>query len=122
MRRVAGILNHRRAGFRANGMGVWIVPEDRAQEVGYQFAKKTAVTHCYLRPTYDDWPYNIFTMVHSGRVKDCDAILAEMSQEVGVKDYTTLYSLKEYKKIRLELFTGDIARWEKENGLPPGSD
>jgi len=122
MRRVAGILNHRKAGFAANGMGVWIVPEPRVSEVGALFAGETAVTHCYLRPTYSDWPYNIFTMVHSAKVKHCDDVLAEMSARSGVKEYVTLYSHQEFKKIRLEYFTGEIAGWEKENGLKPGSD
>ncbi|MCZ7647208.1 MAG: Lrp/AsnC family transcriptional regulator [Planctomycetota bacterium] len=122
MRRVAGIMNHRVAGFRANGMGVWIVPPERAQEIGDTFAKSEAVTHCYLRPTYSDWPYNIFTMVHSGRVGQCDQVLADMSKQVGIEEYATLYSLKEYKKIRLLYFTGEIAKWERENGLPQGDD
>jgi DNA-binding Lrp family transcriptional regulator len=117
MRRVAGILNHRIAGFRANGMGVWIVPEQRVQEVGDYFATINAVTHCYLRPTYSDWPYNIFTMVHSQKVANCDGLLEDMSQKTGLKDYATLYSYKEYKKIRLLYFTDEIEAWERENGL-----
>lgn len=122
MRRVAGIMNHRLAGFRANGMGVWIVPPERAQEVGDKFAQSNAVTHCYLRPTYPDWPYNIFTMVHSGKVAQCDEVLADLSKQVGVEEYATLYSLKEYKKVRLLYFTGEIAQWERDNGLPVGDD
>lgn len=122
MRRVAGILNHRKAGFGANGMGVWIVPEARVQEVGSLFAGESAVTHCYLRPTYSDWPYNIFTMVHSNKIDQCDQVLAGMSVRSGVKDYATLYSHQEYKKIRLEYFTGEIAKWERDSGLKPGND
>ena len=38
LRRVAAILYHRRAGFSANGMGVWRVPEDRILEVGGRMA------------------------------------------------------------------------------------
>ena len=121
MRRVAGILNHRVAGFRANGMGVWIVPKERVSEVGDYFATINAVTHCYLRPTYSDWPYNIFTMVHSQKVTNCDGLLEEMSQKTGLKDYATLYSYKEYKKIRLLYFTGEIEAWERENGITPKS-
>jgi len=122
MRRVAGILNHRKAGFAANGMGVWIVPEQRVAEVGALFASEAAVTHCYLRPTYSDWPYNIFTMVHSAKVRQCDDVLVEMSDRCGIKEYATLYSHQEFKKIRLEYFTGAIADWEMDNGLKPGSD
>ena len=75
LRRVAAILFHRRAGFSANGMGVWKVPDDRVMELGPRMAAFRGISHCYQRPTYKDWPYSIFTMAH-GRSKDeCDAIL-----------------------------------------------
>ena len=38
LRRVAAILFHRRAGFSANGMGVWRVPEERILELAPQMA------------------------------------------------------------------------------------
>jgi DNA-binding Lrp family transcriptional regulator len=34
LRRMAAVLYHREAGFRANAMSVWVVPPDRADEVG----------------------------------------------------------------------------------------
>ena len=57
LRRVAAILFHRRAGFSANGMGVWKVPEDRMLEIGPRMAAFRGISHCYQRPTYEDWPY-----------------------------------------------------------------
>jgi DNA-binding Lrp family transcriptional regulator len=120
MRRVAGIMNHRHAGFRANGMGVWVVPPERTDEIGALFAQQQEITHCYLRPTYPDWPFNVFTMVHSKKVSNCDDFLAGLAQKTGLKDYSVLYSYKEYKKIRLLYFTGEIEAWEKEKGLPCG--
>jgi len=119
MRRVAGIMNHRHAGFRANGMGVWKVPQERIEECGDFFARQQPITHCYLRPTYPDWPYNIFTMVHSKKVANCDEFLQQMAKEIKVDDFATLYSYKEYKKIRLLYFTGEIEAWEKAHGLEP---
>ncbi len=117
LRRVAAILNHRRAGFSANGMGVWRVPEDRIMEVGARMAAVRGISHCYQRPTYRDWPYSVFTMAH-GRSKDeCDAILDRIAdeQELHGEDRSTLYSSTEYKKIRLRYFTEDYARWEAEH-------
>ncbi len=64
MRRFAAVMNHRSAGFKANAMGVWAVPEDKLGDIGPQMAGFAAVSHCYRRPTYDDWPYSVFTMVH----------------------------------------------------------
>src|SRR3954447_15392027 len=59
MRRFSAVLYHRRAGFRANAMGVWRVPEERIDEVGDAFAHYEAVSHCYQRPTYEDWPCSV---------------------------------------------------------------
>jgi DNA-binding Lrp family transcriptional regulator len=119
MRRVAGIMNHRMAGFRANGMGVWAVPADRINEVGAFFATQAPITHCYLRPTYPDWPYNVFTMVHSKKIDSCDDYINDLAKQTGITDHATLYSYKEYKKIRLLYFTGEIEAWEKAHGLEP---
>jgi DNA-binding Lrp family transcriptional regulator len=69
LRRVAAILFHRRAGFSANGMGVWKVPDEQIAELGPRMASFRGISHCYQRPTYEDWPYSIFTMAH-GRSKD----------------------------------------------------
>ncbi|MCC6475388.1 MAG: hypothetical protein IT514_16775 [Burkholderiales bacterium] len=122
IRRVAGILNHRKAGFDANGMGVWAVPEARTAEVGALFAAEPAVTHCYLRPTYPDWGYNIFTMVHANEAGEVESILKRMSAASGIADYGVLFSYKEFKKVRQLYFTGAIAQWERAHGLKPGAD
>ncbi len=117
LRRVAAILFHRRAGFSANGMGVWRVPEAQILEVGTRMAAVRGVSHCYQRPTYEDWPYSVFTMAH-GRSKDeCDAILQAIADEHGLHgvDRATLYSSTEFKKVRLRYFTADYAEWEAEH-------
>jgi DNA-binding Lrp family transcriptional regulator len=115
LRRVAAILFHRRAGFSANGMGVWKVDDDRIMELGPQMAAYRGISHCYQRPTYQDWPYSIFTMAH-GRSKDeCDAILDSIAADTGVSERATLYSSTEFKKIRLLYFTDDYRAWERKN-------
>ena len=117
LRRVAAILYHRRAGFSANGMGVWKVPDDQIVEVGARMASVRGISHCYERPTYEDWPYSVFTMAH-GRSKDeCDAILQSIADdhELHGDDRAILYSSTEFKKIRLLYFTDDHRRWEAEH-------
>jgi siroheme decarboxylase len=115
LRRVAAILFHRRAGFSANGMGVWKVPDERIMELGPQMAAFRGISHCYQRPTYKDWPYSVFTMAH-GRSKDeCDAILDSIAAETGISERATLYSSTEFKKIRLLYFTDDYRAWEREH-------
>jgi DNA-binding Lrp family transcriptional regulator len=115
LRRVAAILFHRRAGFSANGMGVWKVPDERILEIGPRMAAFRGISHCYQRPTYEDWPYSVFTMAH-GRSKDeCDAILDSIAEQTGITERATLYSSTEFKKIRLLYFTEDFRAWERRH-------
>jgi len=116
LRRVAGILYHRRAGFSANGMGVWKVPADKIAEIGPKMAAYRGVSHCYERPTYADWPYQIFTMAHGRSKEECDAILDAIAAEFPIEERATLYSSTEFKKIRLLYFTDDFRNWEREYG------
>jgi DNA-binding Lrp family transcriptional regulator len=115
LRRVAAILYHRRAGFSANGMGVWNVPEDRIDEIGPRMASYRGISHCYRRPTYPDWPYSVFTMAHGRSKEECDAILDRIAEETGIDERAVLYSSTEFKKIRLLYFTDEHKRWEAEH-------
>jgi siroheme decarboxylase len=114
LRRVAAILFHRRAGFSANGMGVWKVPEDRILELGPRMAAYRGISHCYQRPTYEDWPYSVFTMAHGRSKEECDAILDTIAAETGIEERRTLYSSTEFKKIRLLYFTDAHREWEAQ--------
>jgi len=112
MRRMAAVLHHREAGFRANAMGVWVAPADRAEAVGRVMGSFKGVSHCYLRPTYPDWPYNIFTMVHGQDADACREVIDAMARATGIAEYALLYSTKEYKKVRLRYFTSELDEWE----------
>jgi len=104
LRRFAAILSQRQAGYVANGMVAWRVPEDRIEKAAAVAASLPQVSHCYQRPTYPDWPYNLFTLIHAKSREDCRAIAAKVSQATGVSDYVILFSTKEYKKERLKYF------------------
>ena len=114
LRRVAAILFHRRAGFSANGMGVWKVPEERILELGPRMAAYRGISHCYQRPTYADWPYSVFTMAHGRSKEECDAILDTIAADTGIEERRTLYSSTEFKKIRLLYFTDAHREWEAQ--------
>jgi DNA-binding Lrp family transcriptional regulator len=116
LRRVAAILYHRRAGFSANGMGVWEVPEDDIQGMGRRMAAFRGVSHCYQRPTYADWPYSVFTMAHGRSKEECDAVLDAIAEATGITGRATLYSSTEFKKVRMLYFTDDFRAWESEHG------
>jgi DNA-binding Lrp family transcriptional regulator len=115
LRRVAAILYHRRAGFSANGMGVWEVPDGQIFDIGRRMAAFRGISHCYQRPTYEDWPYSVFTMAHGRSKEECDAVLDAIAAETGIHGRATLYSSTEFKKIRLLYFTEDFKNWESEH-------
>jgi DNA-binding Lrp family transcriptional regulator len=115
LRRVAAILYHRRAGFSANGMGVWQVPDEQILDIGRRMAAVRGVSHCYQRPTYADWPYSVFTMAHGRSKEECDAVLDSIAEQTGISERATLYSSTEFKKVRLLYFTDEFKAWEREH-------
>jgi len=115
MRRFAAVLHHRKAGFGANAMGVWAAPQgDPAvlEQLGVVMAGFRAVSHCYERPSYPDWPYNLFTMVHGKSEADCEQTFAAIADATGLSQWQALYSSKEYKKVRVRYFADADAAWE----------
>lgn len=99
VRRFAATIGHRALGIVANAMIAWIVPPERVVATGELFAAAEEVTHCYERATAIDWPYNLYTMVHSRSREDCLRIADQLSRQSGIKDYSVLFSEREYKKI-----------------------
>ena len=104
MRRFAAILRHRDAGFIANGMIVWNVPTQKIEEIGSKLGAFPQVSHCYQRPVYQDWPYNVFSMIHCKSQGDAETMAKEIQKQIGVDDYRILFSSREFKKTRVEYF------------------
>jgi DNA-binding Lrp family transcriptional regulator len=104
MRRFAAILRHRQVGFTANGMIVWKVPEDRITSVGETLGSFPQVSHCYERPTYDDWPYNVFSMIHCKTHDEAYDVAKTIQNQINVNEYKILFSSREFKKTRVEYF------------------
>ncbi len=98
VRRFAASVAHRKIGINSNAMCVWRVPAERVDEVGKIMAGFPEVTHCYERPTFPDWPYNLFTMIHGYTDAECERVIEEMKKKTGLGDYVILYSEKEFKK------------------------
>ena len=118
MRRFAAVLHHRKAGFGANAMGVWAGPQDDPEalnQLGETMAGFRAVSHAYQRPSYPDWPYNLFTMVHGKSEEECEQTLAAIAEATGITDRHALYSTKEFKKVRVRYFTDEELKWEAEH-------
>ena len=99
IRRFAATIGHRALGILANALIAWRVPPEKVDEAGAIYASAEDVTHCYERATAEDWPYNIYTMVHSRSREECLQIAERLSSRSGISDYIVLFSEKEYKKI-----------------------
>ncbi len=103
IRRFAASIGHRAIGITANAMCVWNVPDEQIEKIGNMMAEFPEVTHCYERPRYPDWQYNLFTMVHSYNSEDCEKVAEKISKATGIKDYTLFFSDKEFKKTGVRL-------------------
>ncbi len=104
MRRFGATLRHQKAGYGSNAMIAWLVPEERINEVGEMLARFREVTHCYQREPQEDWPYNLFCMIHGNNREQCVEIAGKMATVVGIGEYTLLFSEKEFKKTSMEYF------------------
>lgn len=103
IRRFGASIGHRAIGITANAMCTWNVPDDLVEEVGAIMAGFPEVTHCYERPRRQDWPYNLFTMVHAYTRDECKKVANQISKATGISDYSILFSEKEFKKTGVRL-------------------
>ena len=107
IRRFGVTLRHQRTGFNANAMVAWKVDEARIEKVGQKMASFIQVSHCYRRDPTDEWPYNLYTMVHANDEQSCHATARKMSGATSVEDYTLLFSREELKKTSMVYFPLD---------------
>jgi DNA-binding Lrp family transcriptional regulator len=112
IRRYSAVVPPRKSGFAATAMAVWIVPADAVESVGATMAQNRAVSHCYLRPVHDDWPYNVYTIVHGRSVDECESVINDLAIDTGVDAKQALYPTREYKKARISLFSPESDEWE----------
>lgn len=64
LRRVAVLLSPTRAGFPANRMVAWAMPEAAIEAAGRRLAGLPEVSHCYQRRTAPEWTFALFAMMH----------------------------------------------------------
>lgn len=104
IKRISGVIRHRKAGFVANGMACFQLPEEKIDVAGVKAAQYSAVSHCYQRPVYPDWPYSLFAMTHGTSESECEETASEIAAEIGAEKTLVLFSTKEYKKERIKYF------------------
>jgi DNA-binding Lrp family transcriptional regulator len=107
MRRFGATLRHQKTGFQANAMTAWRVEEARVDQVGAVMATFPEVSHCYRRNPTDNWPYNLYTMIHATDEPRCRAAVKAIAHKAGVSDYILLFSRRELKKTSMQYFSSD---------------
>jgi DNA-binding Lrp family transcriptional regulator len=107
IRRFGAVLSHQKSGFKHNAMVAWKVPNDEVDRVGEEMARFSEVTHCYLRGVTEDWPYNMYTMIHAKTEKDLFKLVEEIAKNTGVREFSVLETIKELKKTSPDYFWED---------------
>lgn len=97
IRRFGAALTPVKAGFTSNAMVAWEADKARANEVAEEMASHARVSHCYIRPPFEGFPYNLYTMIHGNSPEDLASIIGELSK-AGAKGHRALHSLIEFKK------------------------
>ena len=106
IRRIGVVPNHYSLGYRANGMSVWDVADERITDLGRKVGALSFISHCYRRPRrLPLWPYNLFAMVHGRTRKEVENQVAQIAQLLGEASRThdVLYSTRILKKTGLRL-------------------
>ncbi|MHC4182250.1 MAG: siroheme decarboxylase subunit beta [Planctomycetota bacterium] len=103
IRRLAASIAHRKIGINSNAMTVWKVPQEKVDACGKIMAAFEEVTHCYERPTFPGWEYNVFTMIHGYTDEECENVINSIKEKTGLDDYVMLYSEKEFKKVGVRI-------------------
>ena len=98
IRRFGAMLRHQQIGYSVNAMGVWNVADDHAEEFGRLAASSRSVSHCYRRPRFEGFRFNIYTMIHGRSREECEATARDIAKNTGIGDYELLYTTSEFKK------------------------
>ena len=98
IRRFGAILRHTEAGFSVNAMGVWNVPDEQIDDFARAATASEAASHCYQRPRFEGFPYNLYTMIHGRSRDECEETARKIREQTGITDYALLFTTEEFKK------------------------
>jgi DNA-binding Lrp family transcriptional regulator len=109
IRRFGARLDHRSAGYTANCLVAWKGGD--IDSLGRLFASMPRVSHCYRRKPCEEFPYELYTMVHASSERELEDLLFRMTSLAPKTGYITLKTLKELKKTTMKYFVED-GRWD----------
>lgn len=98
IRRFGAALTPANAGFKTNAMIVWDIEDKDGTIVGEIMAAHPRVSHCYIRPSFLNFPYTLYTMTHADSETELQEIISVLSRDSGLKSYRILRTIKELKK------------------------
>lgn len=104
LRRYCAVINHRQAGAQSNVMVVWNVEADKVEAAAEIASRFQSVSHCYIRKSIPGWPFNLYTMIHGANRSRALDTVSEIRDQVGCNNYKLLWTEREFKKQRLQLF------------------
>ena len=100
IRRFGASIKHQRAGWGSSAMVGWRVRGLDVESLGKTASQNSRVSHCYYRPSsVEDWPYELYTMVHGHSDEECQQVIGDLARSMGTDDYIVLKSIRELKKI-----------------------
>jgi DNA-binding Lrp family transcriptional regulator len=110
IRRIALVPNHYALGYRANGMSVWDVDDERIDALAARIAELPFVSHCYKRVRRPPrWRYNLFVMLHGFSRAEVQSHAAAISEMLGdaARAREILFSTRILKKTGMRLSRKD---------------
>ena len=113
LRRIGSIVDHFKVGLSGGAMVTWQVEPQCVEQAGAILAGFKEVSHAYERGTAENWPFNLYTMVHGADIREVEQTVQRMSQACGVSNYRILTTEKELKKVPPTYFPErtDGAQW-----------
>ena len=103
IRRYGAILRHDQVGYSSNVLVAWKIPEERINEFKAVIHDLTEVSHGYERMSCPEWTYNVYTMIHGHSRDECLSVVGRISSAIKIKEYTLLFTKREFKKRKLDL-------------------
>ena len=125
MRRFGAILRHQNAGFAFNAMVCFRLNEEPFADSRHSdnpalrhsdnrrleesskvlvLAKKHYVSHCYERPSFEKFPYNLYAMMHAPSAELLSRYIEDAAKSIDNNNYVVLNSLRELKKTSFGFF------------------
>ena len=98
IRRIAAIVDHHKLGFIANVLFASEIPQGRIAEAGEKLARLGVVSHCYERKTFEDWPYNLFAMMHGRSMSEIMCVIDDFIEAERIDSFQILSTIAELKK------------------------